>query len=196
MNSIIIPLSRLYNNRLVYTYILAIVLSSLVCCNSKPDKVGDKEVSNPVGTTEAAVKARESETNKALVLKMYEEFDKGKLADFAINMSPDFKCNVLGNTDLDWEGFIRFGNGFLTAFPDGKHNFDYVVINGENVVTIGTYTGTHLGDMQGIAPTKARIALPVMHLDRVIEGKIVEHRGLANQVQFMSQLGFNMVPQN
>lgn len=146
--------------------------------------------------TEAAVKVNESETNKALVLKMYEEFDKGKLADFALNMSPDFKCNVLGNTDLDWKGFIQFGNGFLTAFPDGKHNFDYVIVNGENVVTIGTYTGTHLGDMQGIAPTKARITLPVMHLDRVVGGKIVEHRGLANQVQFMAQLGFTMVPQN
>lgn len=185
MKRIFILLTRLHN-----TYMLAIVLSSLVSCNSKPDKVGHKEVSSPMGTTEAA------ETNKALVLKMYEEFDKGKLADFARNMSPDFKCNVLGNTDLDWQGFIQFGNGFLSAFPDGKHNFDYVIVNGENVVTIGTYTGTHLGDMQGIAPTKARIALPVMHLDRVVGGKIVEHRGLANQVQFMTQLGFTMVPQN
>lgn len=195
MKRIVIVFTQ-HTKRLVYTYMLCIVLSSLISCNSKPDKVDKKEVSNPIGTTETAVKANASETNKALVLKMYEEFDKGKLADFALNMSPDFKCNVLGNTDLDWVGFIQFGNAFLTAFPDGKHNFDYVVVNGENVVTIGTYTGTHLGDMQGIAPTKARIALPVMHLDRVVEGKIVEHRGLANQVQFMSQLGFNMVPHN
>jgi predicted ester cyclase len=195
MKRIIIVFTQ-HRNRLVYTYMLCMVLSSLVSCNSKPDKVDHKEVSNPIGTNDAVVKANVSGTNKELVLKMYEEFDKGKLADFALNMAPDFKCNVLGNTDLDWAGFIQFGNGFLTAFPDGKHNFDYVIVNGENVVTIGTYTGTHLGHMQGIAPTKARIALPVMHLDRVVEGKIVEHRGLANQVQFMSQLGFNMVPQN
>jgi len=196
MKRIIILLARLHKNRMVYSYILANVLSSLVSCNSKTENIDIKEISNPIGTNEAAVKADESETNKALVLKMYEEFDKGKLADFALNMSPDFKCNVLGNTDLDWEGFIQFGNGFLTAFPDGKHNFDYVIVNGENVVTIGTYIGTHLGDMQGIAPTKAELALPVMHLDRVVEGKIVEHRGLANQVQFMAQLGIKMVPQN
>ena len=196
MNHIIILSTRPLRNRFVYTYVFALVLSSLVSCNSKPGAAVNKEVSNAMATTEAALKVDESETNKALVLKMYEEFDKGKLADFALNMSPDFKCNVLGNTDLDWKGFIRFGNGFLTAFPDGKHNFDYVIVNGENVVTIGTYTGTHLGDMQGIAPTKARITLPVMHLDRVVDGKIVEHRGLANQVQFMAQLGFNMVPQD
>ena len=195
MKRIIILFTRLHRNRLVYTYMATIVLISWVGCNSKP-AVENKEISNPMGTTQAMVNANESETNRALVLKMYEEFDKGRLADFALNMSTDFKCNVLGNTDLDWEGFIQFGNGFLAAFPDGKHNFDYVIVNGENVVTIGTYTGTHLGDMQGIAPTKARIALPVMHLDRVVEGKIVEHRGLANQVQFMTQLGFNMVPQN
>ena len=196
MKNIIILSTRLLRNRFVYTYVFAIVLSSLVSCNRKPGAVDNKEVSNAMATTEAALKVDESATNKALVLKMYEEFDKGKLADFALNMSPDFKCNVLGNTDLDWKGFILFGNGFLTAFPDGKHNFDYVIVNGENVVTIGTYTGTHLGDMQGIAPTKARITLPVMHLDRVVDGKIVEHRGLANEVQFMAQLGFTMVPQN
>ena len=187
--------TRTQKSRLAYVFIAATGLASMAGCTSKPNSFANTETTNPTPLSELNT-ANESEVNKALVLKMYAEFDKGALTDFAENISADFKCNVLGNTDLDWDGFIQFGNGFLSAFPDGKHNFDYVIVNGENVVTIGTYTGTHLKEMQGIAPTNARIALSVMHLDRVVDGKIVEHRGIANQVQFMNQLGFKMIPKN
>ena len=61
-------------------------------------------------------------------------------------------------------------------------------------MTIGTYQGTHKGEMQGIAPTNKPLKLSVMHLDRVVNGKIVEHIGLANQVDFMNQLGIILVP--
>jgi predicted ester cyclase len=43
--------------------------------------------------------------------------------------------------------------------------------------------------MQGIAPTGRRIKMPVMHLDRVVDGQIVEHRGLGDLTIMMQQLG-------
>lgn len=39
-----------------------------------------------------------------------------------------------------------------------------------------------------------RLKLTVMHLDRVVNGKIVEHRGLANEVDFIHQLEIQLVP--
>jgi predicted ester cyclase len=127
--------------------------------------------------------------NTALVLRLYEEFDKGDLDGFADSISSDFIANVLGTTTLDWAGFKQFGKAFVSAFPDGRHVFDDVVTDGENVVTIGMYQGTQTGEIQGISPTNKRLKLPVMHLDRVVNGKIVEHRGLANESDFMRQLG-------
>lgn len=132
--------------------------------------------------------------NTALVLRLYEEFDKGALDNFGAFIDSNFVANVLGTTTLDWTGFKQFGNAFLAAFPDGRHVFDYVVAEGENVVTIGTYQGTHKGEMPGIAPTNAQLKLPVMHLDHVVNGKIVEHRGLANEIDFMRQLGVVLAP--
>jgi predicted ester cyclase len=132
---------------------------------------------------------------KALVLRLYEKFDKGEWDDIAEDIDSNFIANVLGTTTLDWAGFKQFGNAFLSAFPDGRHVFEHVVADGENVVTIGTYQGTHKGEMQGISPTNARLKLPVMHLDRVVNGMIVEHRGLANEVDFMRQLGIVLAPQ-
>ena len=127
--------------------------------------------------------------NTALVLRLYREFDKGDLDGFADSISSDFVASVLGTTTLDWAGFKQFGNAFVSAFPDGRHVFDHVVTDGENVVTIGTYQGTQTGEIHGIAPTSRRLKLPVMHLDRIVNGKLVEHRGLANELDFMRQLG-------
>jgi predicted ester cyclase len=130
----------------------------------------------------------------ATVLRLYEKFDEGALEDITDFIDPNFSANVLGKTTLDWEGFKKFGKAFLTAFPDGRHVFDYVVADGDNVVTVGTYQGTHKGELQGIAPTNSRLKLTVMHFDRLLNGKVVEHRGLANEVDFMHQLGITLVP--
>jgi predicted ester cyclase len=130
--------------------------------------------------------------NKALVLQMYTEFDKGNLDGFRSSISPDFAAHVMGNQSMDWEGFMAFGGQFRSAFPDGRHVFDQVVVEGEYVVTVGSYHGTHKGDLQGIAPTGRQIDLAVMHLDRVKKGRIVEHRGIGNALDLMSQLGVSV----
>jgi len=129
------------------------------------------------------------EENKALVLRLYEAFDRGELNDFGEHVDSNFVANVLGTTTLDWAGFEEFSEDFRSAFPDGVHKFSYVVADGENVVTIGSYQGTQTGPINGIAAKNLEIKLPVMHLDRVINGKIVEHRGIANEHDFMRQLG-------
>jgi predicted ester cyclase/mono/diheme cytochrome c family protein len=126
---------------------------------------------------------------KELVLQMYKEFDAGKLAAFEPSISPGFAAHVMGNQSMDWDGFVEFGSQFRTAFPDGHHVFDYVVEQGEYVVTVGSYRGTHEGELMGIVPTHRQISLAVMHFDRVEGGKIVEHRGIGNALDLMSQLG-------
>jgi predicted ester cyclase len=130
-----------------------------------------------------------ADNNTELVLRMYEEFDRGALEIFTDAVSPNFKATILGTTTLDWAGFKAFGEAFVAAFPDGRHVFEQVVTDGDNVVTIGSYRGTHKGELQGIAATNSLLKLPVMHLDRVIDGRIVEHRGMANELDFMRQLG-------
>jgi len=132
-----------------------------------------------------------TKNNTALVLQLYEDFDSGNLDGFADSISSDFVANVLGTTRLDWVGFKQFASVFTSAFPDGRHVFDHVVTDGETVVTIGTYQGIQTGEIQGIQPTNKRLKLPVMHLDRVVNGKVVEHRGIANEADFLRQLGAN-----
>jgi predicted ester cyclase len=128
------------------------------------------------------------EGNKALVSLFYQAFDEGRLDEFSEYVASTFVANVLGTTTLDWAGFEKFSDLFKSAFPDGRHVFDHMVADDENVVTIGSYQGTHTEPFNGIAATNMALKLPVMHLDRVVGGKIVEHRGLANEHDFMQQL--------
>lgn len=145
-------------------------------------------------TKRCSGQAPATKENTELVLRLYEKFDKGEVDDFAEAIGSNFIANILGTTTLDWAGFKKFGNAFLSAFPDGRHVFEYVVAEGEHVLTIETYQGIHKVEMQGISPTNAKLKLPVMHLDQVVNGKIVEHCGLANEVDYMQQLGVVLVP--
>ena len=105
-----------------------------------------------------------------------------------------FIANVSCATTLGWKSFKRFGNAFISAFPDVSHIFEYVVVDGEKVVTIGTYQGTHKGEMQNISQTNAKLKLPVMYLDRMVNVKNAEHRVLAKEIALMQQLGVFLAP--
>lgn len=128
---------------------------------------------------------------RELVLHFYEDFDRGRLGQFEAAVDAAFQASVMGNQKLDWNGFKNFGSQFRRAFPDGRHEFDRIFVSGDTVITIGHYTGTHQGELMGMAPTHKHLNLAVMHLDRVVNGKLVEHLGIANGSDLAKQLGAN-----
>jgi predicted ester cyclase len=95
---------------------------------------------------------------------------------------------------LNGEGFKQFGMSFYLAFSQGQHNFDEVIVSDDRVVTCGTFTATHLGEFQGLPPTGKQISLSIMHIDRVEDGKILEHWGQGDALGLMQQLGIVFVP--
>jgi predicted ester cyclase len=127
-------------------------------------------------------------TPKALVVRLYEDFDRGHLTRFdAVDQA--FEATVFGTTVLDWPGFVAFGQSFLDAFSDGRHEFDVVVAEGDAVATIGHYRGHHDGELMGVPATGNEVDFTVMHVDRVRDGRIVEHRGIGDIATMWAQLG-------
>ena len=57
------------------------------------------------------------------------------------------------------------------------------------MTTYTTYHGTHEGEFFGIAPTGRKIQFETVDVMRVRDGKIAEHRGVANLFSLMQQLG-------
>lgn len=137
----------------------------------------------------------ESEDLKALVLRFYQAFDDRHIEQALAQLAPGFVAHLAGVPEaLDAEGFKQFGLEFYTAFSQGQHRFDEVIVAGDRVVTAGTFTAQHLGAFQGLPPTGKFIRLSIMHIDRVENGQIAEHWGQGDALGLMQQLGIVFFP--
>jgi predicted ester cyclase len=135
------------------------------------------------------------EQNKALVLQFYKAFDDRKIDRAFALLAPNFVAHLAGVPEpLDSEGFKQFSMSFYLAFSQGQQIFDEVIVAGDRIITCGTFTATHLGEFQGLPSTGKQISLSIMHIDRVEDGKIVEHWGQGDALGLMQQLGIVFLP--
>jgi steroid delta-isomerase-like uncharacterized protein len=136
-----------------------------------------------------------AEQNKAIVLRYYEEFDKGNLDKLEDMLAPNFVAYLPGVPEpLHRETFKQFALMFRSAFPDIRHSFEEVIVEGDKVVTRGRFTGTHQGKLQGLPPTGKQVTVSLIHIDRIANGQIVEHWGQADMVGMLQQLGVIPLP--
>jgi predicted ester cyclase len=136
-----------------------------------------------------------TEQNKAIVLQFYKAFDDRKMEQALNLLAPNFVAHLAGVPEsLDGEGFKQFGMSFYLAFSQGQHVFDEVIVSDDKVVTWGTFTAKHLGEFQGLPPTGKQIRLSIAHIDRLEDGKIVEHWGQGDALGLMQQLGIVFLP--
>lgn len=136
-----------------------------------------------------------TEQNKTIVLQFYKAFDDRNMEQALELLAPNFVAHLAGVPQpLDGEEFKQFGMSFYSAFSQGQHIFDEVLVAGDRVVTCGTFIATHLGEFQGLPPTGKQISLSIMHIDRVEDGKIVEHWGQGDALGLMQQLGIVFLP--
>jgi len=135
------------------------------------------------------------EQNKTLILQFYKAFDDRNIEQALALLASNFVAHLAGIPEpLDKEGFTKFGMSFHSAFEQGSHVFDEVICSDDKVVTCGTFTATHLREFQGLPPTGKQISLSTMHIDRVEDGKIVEHWGQGDALGLMQQLGIVFLP--
>jgi steroid delta-isomerase-like uncharacterized protein len=136
-----------------------------------------------------------TEQNKAMVLQFYQAFDDRQMEQALELLAPDFVAHLAGMPEpLDGEGFKQFGMSFYLAFSEGQHVFDQILVSDDKVVTCGRFTARHLGEFQGLPATGKQISLSIMHIDRVEDGKIVEHWGQGDALGLMQQLGIVFLP--
>jgi steroid delta-isomerase-like uncharacterized protein len=87
------------------------------------------------------------------------------------------------------DGFRQLAERYLTAFPDTSWRIDRVVAAGEWVASYWTATGTHSGDLMGIAPTGKQVTVQGSSFDRIVNGKFVESQNVFDALGMLQQLG-------
>src|ERR1700722_9757352 len=82
-------------------------------------------------------------------------------------------------------------NGLRHTFPDFTLSIADIMAEGDKVVTRVTGRGTHTGVWMQIEPTGAVINVKGINIDRVEEGRIVEHWGEADTISMLFQMGID-----
>lgn len=130
-------------------------------------------------------------SNKQVVRSYIElVLNTGNLDRLTEFVSPDY-TEVYQNVRflIGIEGARQHILGVRQTYPDLALTIDMQIAEGEWVATSYTMQGTHLGRWMDIAPTGKKIEITGVNLDRVIEGKIVEHGGAANLFTTLLEIG-------
>lgn len=138
-----------------------------------------------------------TEQNKALVRQLVEEaINQGNISMIDELLIPDFVEHeeLPPGIPPGREAPKVLFSMLRTAFPDLKATIEHLIAEGDQVVLHMTWTGTHKGEFMGIPPTGQPIAINVIDILGVAEGKFVEHWGIMDSMALMQQLGVIPAP--
>jgi len=130
----------------------------------------------------------EESQNKLLARRFLEEVastgDVDRLPEF---LAPDF---VVPHSNISGiEGFRDHVLEFHRCYPDLAVTVEGQVAEGDMVVTWWTLRGTHLGEFGGVPPTRKQITLRGVNVQKIRDGRIVEHSGGSNSLEALLELG-------
>lgn len=129
--------------------------------------------------------------NKLLVRRYYEDVvSTGRVDRIPEFISPDY-VEIHENTRyaVGIDGATRHVQGVRLTYPDLRLEVTRQIAEGDLVASEVVMRGTHLGEWLGIAPTGKALVVNAVNIDRVVDGRIVEHGGAANLLEPLRRIG-------
>lgn len=131
------------------------------------------------------------DANKRLVRRFIEEVvntgDVDRIEDF---ISPDYVEVYEGTRHaVGIQGAKEHILGVRRTYPDLVLTVEQQIAEGEWVATCITARGTHRGSWLGIKPTGRAVAYTGVNINRIVDGRIVEHGGAANLLGPLLEIG-------
>ena len=129
--------------------------------------------------------------NKAIVKEFIDRlFSEGDLSAIDDLAAPDYVDNDPPfGADGTREGMRQVGAMMRAAFPDWRSEVHSLIAEDDIVVERFTASGTHKGEINGVAPTDKVCSLAGINIFRVRDGKVVERWGRLDELGFLKQLG-------
>jgi steroid delta-isomerase-like uncharacterized protein len=131
-----------------------------------------------------------TEQNKAIARRLNEAFDTNDRVALEELFAPGLLAHFAGiPTPFNREAFLQMAGLFAAAFTENQTTTDDQIAEGDKVMTRITWRAVHSGDFQGIPATGKQIEVTGVAIDRIQDGKIVEHWSNLDQMSLMQQLG-------
>lgn len=87
------------------------------------------------------------------------------------------------------DAFTSLIGAFRRAAPDIEWSIDKMVAEGDFVVLRWTARGTHTGSLMGIPPSGKRVVVTGFGMNRMVDGKTVEHWRSYDERGMLQQIG-------
>lgn len=130
--------------------------------------------------------------NRNTITRYFEEvWNQGKLDVLDEILSPKYTNHSPGfeNPKPGPDGLKPIVSAIRTGFPDLKYIIEKLIVTNDYVAVYVTMTGTHTGIFFGIEPTGKKIKVHQMQFERILDGKMIEHWRVTDDLSMMKQLG-------
>ncbi len=133
--------------------------------------------------------------NEALVRRFFEEFcnqRRGELADELV--TADYVSYGPQAPPAEGPDGVRERVGLYQEAVDGHWTVNEIISAGDRVIARWTGTGTHRGELMGVAPTGRSISVDAISIFRIADGRIAEEWTVWDALGLLQQVGAIPVP--
>ena len=132
-----------------------------------------------------------TQENKAVVRRIFDDiYNQGNLAAVDEIFAADYvDHSAPPGFPSGLDSFKQSFGMFRAAFPDIHVAVEDVIADGDKVVVRLTFSGTHTGALMGIPPTGKFVTITGIAIDRIKNGKVVEHWVNRDDLGMLQQLG-------
>ena len=132
-----------------------------------------------------------AEQNKILVRRFVDEVQsRGNIDAIDELCAPEFvNHSAPPGVPSNCEGIKQVTAVFRRAFPDSYFTIEDMIAEGDEVATRKTFHGTHQGEFMGIPPTGQQVSIGLIDIVRIVDGRVVEHWSMGDNLGMMQQLG-------
>jgi steroid delta-isomerase-like uncharacterized protein len=110
-------------------------------------------------------------------------------------LHPDYTYSGADGRELAGsDAAIAVAQTYTGAFPDIQPEVKAIHTSGDVAIAELVMSGTHRGDLFGIAPTGRRVAIPVINVLEIRDGRIYREREFYDSMHLMAQLGVTSAP--
>ena len=131
------------------------------------------------------------EENKATVRRFIEAYNTRNLDLFDDLVAPDYIDHTHQQQGLD--NFKRLFSLAFEAFPDWHEHIEDIIAEEDRVWVRVRATGTHTGEwnLSGVplSPTGRKVAMTMVFIWRIIDGRLTEGWEVDDELDFWRQLG-------
>jgi len=127
---------------------------------------------------------------KMLGRRIVDAINTGNLTAVDAVFAPGYvDYSPLPGTTPDLEGLKQGLMAFRAAFPDFRYTIEDEIVVEDKFVQRLSARGTQKGEFQGVPATGKQAVWSEIHIARLLNGKVVEHWGIADELGMLQQLG-------